>query len=40
MGILAGDDLAGELVQPVDQGQIDLRGGEKFVLPGRGGRCG
>ena len=29
---LAGDDVAGQFIQAVDQRQIDLRRGEKFVL--------
>src|SRR5580658_3430940 len=31
MGELAGDYLAGQLVEPVEQGEIDLRGGEELV---------
>src|SRR5271163_15575 len=32
----AGDDVAGELVQAVDERKIDLRRGEEFVLAARG----
>ena len=32
VGELAGDDVAGQLVEPVDQRKVDLRGGQKLVL--------
>ena len=34
MPVLAGDDLAGQLVQPVDEAEVDLRGGEEFIVRG------
>ena len=32
VGVLAGDDVAGQFVEPIDQREIDLRRREEFIL--------